>query len=60
MKNPDESSNIARRLREHCNYDGRTHLVIMPETVPAHLEGPDEKVNNVEWICYYEDVDNSD
>ena len=37
--------------------DGRTPLVIMPEKVPAHLEGTDEKINNLEWICYYEDVD---
>jgi hypothetical protein len=38
-------------------YDGHTPLGIMPEKVPEHLEGTDEKVNNLEWICYYEDVD---
>jgi len=56
-KRPEESLSIGRRLREHCKYDGPTPLVIMPEKVPAHLEGTDEKVNNLEWICYYEDVD---
>lgn len=56
-KRPEESLSIARRLREHCKYDGHTPLVIMPEKVPEHLEGMDEKVNNSEWICYYEDVD---
>jgi len=29
----------------------------MLEKVSEHLEGTDEKVNNLEWICYYEDVD---
>jgi DNA-binding response OmpR family regulator len=56
-KRPEESLSIARRLREHCKYDGHTPLVIMPEKVPEHLEGTDEKVNNLEWICYYENVD---
>jgi len=44
-------------LREHCKYDGHTPFVIMLEKVSEHLEGTDEKVNNLEWICYYEDVD---
>ena len=56
-KRPEEPLSIARRLREHCKYDGHTPLVIMPEKVPTHLEGTDEKVNHLEWICYYEDVD---
>ena len=42
-KRPEESLSIGRRLREHCRYDGHTPLVIMPETVAAHLEGKDEK-----------------
>lgn len=56
-KRPEESLSIARRLREHCKYDGHTPLVVMPEKVPEHLEGTDEEVNNLEWICYYEDLD---
>jgi hypothetical protein len=39
---------IARRLREHCKYDGHTPLVIMPEEIPANLEGTDEKVNDLD------------
>lgn len=27
--------------------DGRTPLVIMPETIPAHLEGTDEKATTL-------------
>ena len=56
-KRPEESLSIARRLREHCKYDGHTPLVIMPEKVPEHLEGTDEKVNDLEWMCYYKDID---
>ncbi len=56
-KLPEESLNIARRLREHCKYDGNTPVVIMPDKVPGNLEGTDERVNDLEWICYYEDVD---
>jgi hypothetical protein len=29
----------------------------MPEKVPNDLEGTDEKVSDLEWICYYEDID---
>ena len=46
-----------RRLREHSKYDGKTPLVVMPEKVPQDLQGTDETVNDLEWICYYEDVD---
>jgi len=54
-KLPEESLSIARRLREHCKYDGHTPLVVMPEKVPRDLEGTDEEVTDREWICYYED-----
>ena len=56
-KLPEESLSIARRLREHCKYDGHTPLVVMPEKIPNDLEGTDEKVNDLEWICYYEDIE---
>jgi DNA-binding response OmpR family regulator len=56
-KLPEESLNIARRLREHCKYNGNTPVVIMPDKVPANVEGTDERVSDLEWICYYEDVD---
>jgi DNA-binding response OmpR family regulator len=55
-KLPEESLSIARRLREHCKYDGHTPIVILPERVPQNLEGTDEKVTDLEWICYYEDI----
>jgi DNA-binding NtrC family response regulator len=56
-KRPEEALTIGRRLREHCKYDGHTPLIIMPEKIPQHLQGTDEKVNDLDWICYYEDVD---
>lgn len=46
-KRPEESLSIGRRLREHCRYDGHTPLVIMPEKVPAHLQGTDEKATTL-------------
>ena len=55
-KLPEEALTIGRRLREHCKYDGNTPLIIMPEKVPQDLQGTDEKVNDLDWICYYEDV----
>ena len=56
-KLPREALSIARRLREYCKYDGHTPLVVMPEEISANLEGTDEKVNDLEWICHYEDFD---
>ena len=56
-KLPEEALTIGRRLREHCKYDGNTPLVVMPEKVPQDLQGTDEKRNDLEWICYYEDID---
>ena len=56
-KLPEEALTIGRRLREHCKYDGHTPLVVMPEKVPQDRQGTDEKVNDLEWICYYEDIE---
>ena len=56
-KLPEEALTIGRRLREHCKYDGHTPLVVMPEKVPQDLQGTDEKVSDLEWICYYEDIE---
>ena len=56
-KLPEEALTIGRRLREHSKYDGHTPLVVMPEKVPQDLLGTDEKVNDLEWICYYEDIE---
>ena len=56
-KLPEEALTIGRRLREHSKYDGHTPLVVMPEKVPQDLQGTDEKVSDLEWICYYEDID---
>ena len=56
-KPPEETLTIARRLREHSKYDGHTPIVVMPEHIPENLQGTDEKVNDLEWICHYEDVD---
>ena len=56
-KLPEEALTIGRRLREHSKYDGHTPLVILPEKVPQDLQGTDERVNDLEWICYFEDLD---
>ena len=56
-KLPEEALTIGRRLREHCKYDGHTPLIIMPEKVPQDLQGTDERVNDRDWICYYEDME---
>lgn len=55
-KPPEEALTIARRLREHSKYDGHTPIVVMPEHVPENLQGTDEQVNELDWVCYYEDV----
>ena len=56
-KLPEEALTIGRRLRDHCKYHGHTPLVIMPETVPQHRQGTNEKVNDLDWICYYANLD---
>lgn len=56
-KPSEEALTIARHLREYSKYDGHTPIVVMPEHIPEHLQGTDEKVNDLEWICHYEDVD---
>lgn len=56
-KHPEEALTVGRRLREHSKHDGNTPIVIMPEHIPENLQGTDEKVNDLEWVCYYEDVD---
>lgn len=56
-KLPEEALTIGRRLREHCKYDGHTPLIIMPEKVPQDRQGTDEKVNDLDWICYYADIE---
>lgn len=55
-KLPEEALTIGRRLREHSKYDGHTPLVVLPEKVPQDLLGTDEQVSDLEWICYYEDI----
>ena len=55
-KPPEEALTIARRLREHSKYDGHTPIVVMPEQVPENLQGTDEQVSDLDWVCYYEDV----
>ena len=56
-KVPEEVLSIGRRLRERCKYDGNTPIVVMPEKVPVNVEGTNERVNDLDWICYYEDAD---
>ena len=56
-KPTEEVLTIARRLREHSKYNGHTPIVVMPERIPENLQGTDEKVNDLEWVCHYEDID---
>ena len=56
-KPPEEALTIARGLREHSKYDGHTPIVVMPEHIPENLRGTDEKVNDLDWVCHYDDVD---
>lgn len=56
-KLPDEALTIGRRLRENIKEFGHTPVVVMPEYVPENLQGTDERVNDLEWVCYYEDID---
>ena len=55
-KSSEDALIIGRRLRDHSKYDGHTPIVVMPEHVPENLQGTDEQVNDLEWVCYYEDV----
>ena len=55
-KPPEEVLGLGRGLCKHSKYDGHTPIVVMPETVPQNLEGTDRRVNELEWICYYEDA----
>lgn len=55
-KTPEEILKLGRELRDHAKYDGNTPLVVMPEKVPAELEGTDVNVGGGDdWICYYDD-----
>ncbi|HEV2882467.1 MAG TPA: response regulator [Pyrinomonadaceae bacterium] len=57
-KTPEESVRLGRELREHAKYDGHTPLVVMPETVPAELEGKIVNVGGNDWVCYYDEDSN--
>ena len=54
-RTPEEALSIGRELRVHARYDGSTPLVVMPEKVPAELEGRDVNVSGNDWICYYDE-----
>ena len=56
-KLPEEALHIGRRLLDHSRFDGKTPIVVMPESIPTSLAGKDERVTDTEWICYYEDQD---
>jgi DNA-binding response OmpR family regulator len=57
-KTPEESVRLGRELREHAKYDGHTPLVVMPEKVPAELEGKIVNVGGNDWVCYYDEDSN--
>ena len=54
-KTPEEALRLGRELREHARYDGDTPLVVMPEKVPAELEGRDVNVDGNDWVCYFDE-----
>jgi response regulator RpfG family c-di-GMP phosphodiesterase len=55
-KLPEEVLSIGRQLREHCNYDQNTPIVVLPEKIPENLEGTDQNVTDAEWICFFADT----
>jgi response regulator RpfG family c-di-GMP phosphodiesterase len=55
-KCPEDALDVGRKLRDRFKHNGHIPIVVMPDKVPANLEGTEENVNDREWICYYEDL----
>ena len=51
-KTADEVLRVGRRVRQHCKYNGRTSLVVMPEKYDKELEDTEVNVGGSEWVFY--------
>ena len=51
-KTADEVLKVGRRVRQHCKYNGRTSLVVMPERYAKELEDTEVNVGDGEWVFY--------
>jgi DNA-binding response OmpR family regulator len=51
----EEALSAGRQIRSRAKYDGHTPLVVVPEKIPAELEGADDNVGGNDWVCYYDD-----
>jgi CheY-like chemotaxis protein len=51
-KTAEEVLAVGRRVRQHCKYNGRTSLVVMPEKYDKALEDTEVNVGGSEWVFY--------
>ena len=51
-KTADEVLKVGRLIRQHCKYNGRTSLVVMPEKYDKALEDTEVNVGGTEWVFY--------
>jgi DNA-binding response OmpR family regulator len=51
-KTADEVLKVGRLIRQHCKYNGRTYLVVMPEKYDKALEDTEVNVGGTEWVFY--------
>jgi DNA-binding response OmpR family regulator len=54
-KTPEESMEVAKRIRHRGEYADTTPLVVLAEKFGKELEGTDARVGDNEWITYLED-----
>lgn len=55
-KSIEEALALGRRVRESARYDGRTPLVVLPESFGEEMEGRDVCVSGNDWVTYPEDA----
>ncbi|MET0649746.1 MAG: hypothetical protein ABW208_24300 [Pyrinomonadaceae bacterium] len=51
-KTAEEVLKVGRLIRQHCKYNGRTSLVVMPEKYDKALEDTEVNVGGSEWVFY--------
>lgn len=51
-KTADEVLKVGRLIRQHCKYNGRTSLVVMPDKYEKALEDTEVNVGGSEWVFY--------
>ena len=51
-KTAEEVLRVGRLVRQHCKYNGRTSLVVMPERYDKALEDTEVNVGGSEWVFY--------